>query len=49
MNQKIEMNKAIKRLVLKNKKPNDILKILETIYDKEIIPNLKVIKNSHIN
>ena len=42
MNQKIELNKAIKRLVIKNKKPKEILEILEKIYDQEIIPSIKV-------
>ena len=39
---KIELNKAIKRLVIKNKKPKEILEILEKIYDQEIIPSIKV-------
>ena len=45
MNQKKELDQAIKRLVLKNKKPEEIMSILETIYDKEIIPTIEVIWN----
>lgn len=45
MNQKKELDQAIKRLVLKNKKPKEIMSILETIYDKEIIPTIEVIWN----
>ena len=42
MSSKIEMNKSIKRMALKNMPPKKILEILESIYDKAIIPNIKV-------